>query len=83
MTYIKSNIYFSTQSVSFIQFDLLSSECFQDRAAPPTPPSRSAALLMNQPPMSLKEVFRSALKVKNITTVGIQLTALRLPKSSS
>ena len=39
-----------------------------DREAPPTPPSRSAALLANQPPKSLKEIFLDAKKVKILLT---------------
>jgi hypothetical protein len=37
---------------------------FLHREAPPTPPSRSAALLQDQPPLTLKEIFQDAKKVK-------------------
>ena len=40
-----------------------------DREAPPTPPSRSAALLADLPPKTLKEILQDAKKVKILSAV--------------
>ena len=55
--------YLNIYSTSMVVIGTITCWVFLDREAPPTPPSRSAALLMDQPPLTFKEIFQNARKV--------------------
>ncbi len=60
--------YLNIGTISLVTVGTALSWIFMKTAEPLTPPSRSAALLKDQPPMTLKEVFHDAKKVKFIFT---------------
>ena len=58
--------YLNIGTISLVTAGTAISWFFIKTAEPLTPPSRSAALLKDQPPMTLKEVFNDAKKVELI-----------------